>query len=441
MLEMKYAALFCLWAVMLLPVGSNLARAHDLPGEVPITGFFDYTEAAPELVLRVPLIMLANTNLPKRGPGYLDLDDIEEGVARAERAAASAFRVLADGEPLSPVDIDSRISLPSDRTFDTPETAIAAILGPPLPETQSVFWNQGFFDVRLRFGPQEAGATYALRTDLPAGMAERTIITLGVLAPEEPIRTLSISGSVQEIVLDPRWYQAGILFMTKGVEHILTGYDHLLFLLCLILPLHADPRRLLGVVTAFTLGHSATLIPAALGLAPSASWFLPVVETLIAASIVYMAIENVLGAGGRLRWRLAFGFGLIHGFGFASTLTDVMQFAGAHLLSSLIFFNIGIELGQVAVLAVALPLLALLLRTASLERAGIVVISVLAGHEAWHWTTERVGGVRLELATRAEVYAIIAWIGLALVLTLIAWWAFSLFRRSTGGGAPRPTKP
>ena len=233
----------------------------------------------------------------------------------------AGFRISADGQPLEPARIDSRISLPSEQTFGSLETARSSILGPPLAATENVFLNQGFFDVRMAFEPQPPGRTYALLTDLPAGIAERSIVTLEIRAPEKSPRTLSIAGTTPEIVLDPRWYQAGTLFMTKGVEHILIGYDHLLFLLCLILPLRGDLRRLIGVVTAFTLGHSATLIPAALGLAPAAAWFLPLVETLIAASIVYMAVENVLNLGSRFRWRLGFGFGLIHGFGFASTLT------------------------------------------------------------------------------------------------------------------------
>ena len=419
--------------LLLVATGASRAAAHDVPAELSITGFFDVNGERPELILRVPLILLGNIDLPKRGPGYLDLENLDEGLASAERAVAAAFRIDADGEPLHPVRIDSRISLPSEQTFGTAEAARSAILGPPLAATENVFWNQGFFDVRMVFDPQPPGQTYTLLTNLPAGIAERSLVTLEFRAPEKSPRTLSIAGTTPEIVLDPRWYQAGVLFMTKGVEHILIGYDHLLFLLCLILPLRGDLRRLVGVVTAFTLGHSATLIPAALGLAPAAVWFLPLIETLIAASIVYMALENLLGFGSRFRWGLAFGFGLIHGFGFASTLTDMMQFAGGHLLSSLVFFNIGIELGQVLVLAAALPVLALIFRSAGIERSGMIVISVLAGHEAWHWTVERAGGIRFDFVGFGEAYAALTWIGLALLAALLLALALSAARSR---GAP-----
>lgn len=429
---MKRAAVLCLFVTLLAAVGIDRARAHDLPGEVSVSGFFDYAGAEPELVLRVPLIMLTNVNLPKRGPGYLDLAEIEDGVARAEAAVASAFGIVAAGRPLVPRALDSRISLASEDTFDAPDTARVAILGDPLPVSRNVFWNQGYFDVRMVFPAQEDGTGYSLRTDLPPGMADRTIVTLGIIAPDRPMRMLSVAGASGDLALDPEWHQAGSLFLTKGVEHILTGTDHLLFLLLLILPLRADPRRLLGVVTAFTIGHSMTLIPAALGLAPSAAWFLPALETVIAASIVYMAVENLLGASLRFRWKLAFGFGLIHGIGFANTLTDVMQFAGAHLVTSLVFFNIGIELGQVLILAVVVPLLALVLRNARLERSGIVVISVLAGHEAWHWATERARGIDFAVDGGAAIFEALTWTGVALVLGIALWWALASRRRRPG---------
>ena len=111
------------------------------------------------------------------------------------------------------------------------------------------------------------------------------------------------------------------------MRHILGGLDHLLFLLCLVLPIRRW-RALVGLVTAFTAAHSLTLGAAALGFAPSAGWFPPLVETLIALSIVWLAIENVLLPADRLtgRWVMAFGFGLVHGFGFAFALGDALQF-------------------------------------------------------------------------------------------------------------------
>src|SRR5581483_11212634 len=142
---------------------------------------------------------------------------------------------------------------------------------------------------------------------------------------------------------------------------ILGGADHLLFLLCLVIPLRRL-RPLVAVVTAFTLAHSTTLIASAYDFAPAALWFPPLIETLIAISILYMAFENIVGTRVERRWVMAFGFGLVHGFGFSFALRQTMQFAGSHLLASLLAFNVGVELGQLLVLALLVPVLKALFR-------------------------------------------------------------------------------
>jgi hydrogenase/urease accessory protein HupE len=137
-----------------------------------------------------------------------------------------------------------------------------------------------------------------------------------------------------------------------GVEHILTGYDHLLFLFGLVL-VASTWRTLLPVVTAFTLAHSLTLGVAALGL-----WSPPsrIVEPLIALSIAYVGIENLFMKDPGRRWRITFPFGLIHGFGFASALRE-LDLPSREVPVALVSFNVGVEVGQLAVLALALPIL------------------------------------------------------------------------------------
>lgn len=136
-----------------------------------------------------------------------------------------------------------------------------------------------------------------------------------------------------------------------GVEHILTGADHLVFLLGLIL-VGGSFRSLLGVVSAFTLAHSITLALAALGIfAPSPR----LVEPAIALSIAYVGIENLFVKDASKRWRITFPFGLIHGFGFAGALREV-ALSRAQLPVALVSFNLGVEVGQLGVLLLALPL-------------------------------------------------------------------------------------
>jgi len=147
-------------------------------------------------------------------------------------------------------------------------------------------------------------------------------------------------------------------FVLAGVDHILFGPDHILFLLGLLLVAAlVGLKHTLTIVTSFTVAHSCTLIAAALG------WFtLPsrFVESVIALSIVWVAAENLLLDKRSYRWILTFGFGLIHGLGFASMLTPLLPDSGVVL--PLLAFNVGVELGQLAIVAVSFPLLLLAVR-------------------------------------------------------------------------------
>jgi hypothetical protein len=143
------------------------------------------------------------------------------------------------------------------------------------------------------------------------------------------------------------------------------------------------------VITSFTVAHSVTLIAAAYGLVPAGDWFPPLVEMLIAVSILYMAIEN-LRPNLERRWLVTFVFGLVHGFGLSFALKSQLQFAGTHLVTSLLAFNVGIELGQLLVLALVIPALAWVARAGRFtEKALTLFLSLLVGHTAWHWMTER----------------------------------------------------
>jgi len=220
-------------------------------------------------------------------------------------------------------------------------------------------------------------------------------------------------------------------FVELGFFHILDGVDHLLFLLCLVIPIR-NFRRLVPIVTAFTVAHSITLIASAFGLAPNALWFPPLIETLIAVSIVYMAFENIVGPNLERRWLIAFAFGLVHGFGFSFVLRDTLQFAGSHLVTSLLSFNVGVEIGQLFVLALVVPALAWGFRHVVAERLGTILLSALVAHSAWHWMSERWAQLRaydfrwpaLDVLLLA---ALIRWAMLLLILGAAVWLFFLLF--------------
>ena len=168
-----------------------------------------------------------------------------------------------------------------------------------------------------------------------------------------------------------------------GVEHILTGYDHLLFLLGLVL-LGGRTRDLLAMVTAFTVSHSITLAMAAL------QWLVPspsLIEPIIALTVAWVGVENFLKVDPTRRWRLTFVFGLIHGFGFAGALGEA-SIAAEQVPMSLLAFNLGVEAGQLLVLVAVVPALVLLrrLRSAAHGFAAANAFIVLAGLA---WFAER----------------------------------------------------
>ena len=216
------------------------------------------------------------------------------------------------------------------------------------------------------------------------------VTTLRFRTPDGVERAFELTGDPGLVRLDPRWHQAALRFVELGFVHILDGTDHLLFLLCLVIPFRRL-RPLVLVVTAFTVGHSITLLASAFDLAPDALWFPPLIETAIAASIVYMALENIVGSKylRQSRWIIAFAFGLVHGFGFSFALRETLQFAGSHVVTSLLAFNVGVELGQILVLLVLVPALQLMFRYVVAERIGTIILSAIVAHTAWHWMIER----------------------------------------------------
>jgi hypothetical protein len=192
----------------------------------------------------------------------------------------------------------------------------------------------------------------------------------------------------------------------QGIIHIWTGYDHVLFLLALLLPsvLYRDGKDwrpvpqlrpalvdVLRIVTAFTIAHSITLSLAALGVVTLPS---RLVESAIAASVVLAAVNNLYPILGQDRWIAAFLLGLMHGFGFSSTLMD-LDLPRSNLVLTLFGFNAGVEFGQVAIVAVFVPLAYAARRSVAYRRAGLVGGSTAIAALATLWLIERVFVVRI----------------------------------------------
>jgi hypothetical protein len=187
-------------------------------------------------------------------------------------------------------------------------------------------------------------------------------------------------------------------------------------------------RALIPVVTSFTVAHSITLIASAYDLGPSSLWFPPLIETLIAVSIVYMALENIVGGiSVHRRWIITLAFGLVHGFGFSFGLRQTLQFAGSHLLASLLSFNLGVELGQLLVLVSIIPILELLFRFVVAERVGTIILSALVAHTGWHWMLERWDVLRRYRFEWPPLTAVLLastmrWAVVLVILAALVWW-------------------
>ena len=213
--------------------------------------------------------------------------------------------------------------------------------------------------------PRSLAVTLYLLSELPRGHRHLARIEAGSASSQALLdadhRALALDLASAEVdvpsadnVHSASFTQSVVSTVALGVEHILRGWDHLLFLFALLL-VAARLRMILGIITAFTIAHSLTLALAVLGvvrISPS------IVEPLIAASIAFVAFDNVAPRHVP-RAGIAFIFGLIHGFGFASAL-DALALSRDRVVASLLGFNVGVEIGQLIVVAILVPILSAL---------------------------------------------------------------------------------
>jgi len=415
----------------------SITAAHDIPNDVTVQAFVKPVGERLHLLVRVPLRACRDVDFPKRGPGYLDLARADASLRDAATLWISEAIQLYEGDRSlpNPRVVEARVSLESDSSFASYEEALAHVTGPRLPNDTELYWNQGLLDMLFEYPIQSDAADFSIHPKL-ARLGLRVVTVLRFLPPSGVVRAFEFTGDPGLVRFDPRWGQAALRFVEAGFFHILDGADHLLFLFCLVIPFRRF-RQLIVVVTAFTLAHSITLVASAYNLGPEALWFPPLIETLIAISIVYMALENIIGSNEQRRlqrrWMIAFGFGLIHGFGFSFALRETLQFAGSHLLTSLLAFNVGVELGQLLVLALLIPALQALFRYVVAERIGTIILSALVAHTGWHWMTERAGRLsqfRWPAFNAALLATALRWLMLMVIVAGLVWLIGALWRRA-----------
>ncbi len=408
--------------VVCVVLGSSPAIAHQFPLSTVINAFVKIEPTQAHLVIRVPLEVFTSEYLrfsvkfPVTAGREIDLAAAGPTTQQALQGLGQEIALWEDGVRLVPSSATGRLSHPSDRSFEHYDKAVLSVLQPMAPG-ETISYNQGSFDAHFTYPIVSPKSRFAIQMTMAPALPEEYLkFVVRYLPLDQGSRAFMISNRSGRVYLNPAWYQAASGFVALGIGHILSGVDHLLFLFCLIIPFRRL-RGLLPVITAFTVAHSITLIASAYNLVPAGSWFPPLVEILIAVSIVYMALENIVKTDFDHRWLITGMFGLVHGFGFSYGLAQNLQFAGSYLLVSLLSFNIGIEIGQLLVLLVILPALALLFRFVLTGRVGVVILSALVAHTGWHWMMER-----------ADVLWKVQWPALdASDLMMLARWAAGIF--------------
>jgi hypothetical protein len=365
---------------------ASVARAHEFKLGAVMNAFVTVEPGVAHLVVRTPLYLFKSVKFPVKNAQI----DIPQSAAALERALAAVEHDLAiyeDGRRLTASTASGRLSLPSDRSFQTYDEALRHVAEPVASDTQ-IYVDQGYVDAHITYPLQGSSPELSMRTTAAPEFGDALKLTVRYQPLDGESRTLIMTSRSGVVALNPTWWRAAAGFVKLGMQHILTGIDHLLFLLCLIIPLRGW-RQILAIVSTFTVAHSFTLIGSAFNLGPSGAWFPPLVETTIAASIVYMALENIMGIDFARRMLITGMFGLVHGFGFSYGLQENLQFAGTHLLVALFAFNIGIEIGQLTVLALMLPALLVVRRYVLPGRVGMIILSALVAQTGWQWMLER----------------------------------------------------
>jgi hydrogenase/urease accessory protein HupE len=324
-----------------------------------------------EVTLAEADLILALTDLAKgkpadaNGDGKLTPEEFAAGLERVRKFAQDCLRVEFNGQPVRP----SSVKLALD--------------------------DQANFHIEL-ICPGGRPTRLRLRAALFAHLPPDHMHFLSVLdTDDKPLgkKMLRPDDDSLELVLSAEAAKAERRvstfpdFLKLGVRHIWTGYDHLMFLLALLL-VCSNFKSAVQVVTFFTIAHSITLAFATLNLVWMSS---RVVEPAIAASIVYVAVENfVQSEDPKGRWRITFLFGLIHGFGFASVLRDLgVASSSTGVTVPLVAFNLGVESGQIVVAGVLLPVIWKLRKWDLFLRRGVPVCSAVVAAVGGYWLIQR----------------------------------------------------
>lgn len=324
---------------------------------------------------------------------FLDLDAIRSDPQGLGQLIADGHLLAVEGEVLAAAVEAVRVyPALSQPPFATLEEAKRAFDNPVVPEAeQPIYVGDSVSDVILRYRTDEPVYALSFASTLDPGLEQQdqtANLVLDHYGGETLVfRETGLLAEPIEISRSP--LDAALGFVKQGVIHILEGWDHVLFVLCLTVgAIHL--RSLLWRVTGFTLGHSVTLVLGFFGFVPQGAWFIPAVETGIALSIVYAGVIALMRREGASTIAMTAALGLLHGLGFSFVLHQILNISSPNLWQSLLSFNVGVEFGQLTIVVLVWPLFWGLGRFAPRWIQGarwLVVLPCIA--VAASWTVER----------------------------------------------------
>ncbi len=195
-----------------LPIG-----AHDIPDEIVLQTYVKPEQGRLQLLLRVPLLAIADANLPKDGTGYLAMPYIDPALREAANQVLNGIVVLEENERLTAFDVaGARISLPSDRSFTSYEGAVTRVRGPKLPDETRIYYNQGFLDLEVHFPIRSPASRFAMRVLFGRGMANRTATYINFIRPDGAVREFRMHDDTSLVRLDPQIHETAGVFWPRG---------------------------------------------------------------------------------------------------------------------------------------------------------------------------------------------------------------------------------
>ncbi len=381
-------------AIALLLLSGLLASAnslsHDIPARMEIYSFVNQEPEELQVLMRLPLTLLLNVNLPKRGPGYLDLAIIAPDLDRAANVVAGELPFYANGERLVPTGYRTQLALPSSDAFSSYDRALAHFADALPSEDTNIFWNQGYFDIHLTYPLPADETAIAFEMTMVPGLAGQIHLLLEFRSRGGEVTSYVLHHGMGQITLNPGWIDVAQVFAGLGFSYPFYSLIHLVFLLCLLIPFGARNALYQAlIILGFAVGQGLALVYCVLASLTISQEFQALVEFIASLLLAMLAIQNIVTS--RPGYRLIAGLlgGLALGLLFVNELRSDLQLNGGLEAVSLTFFNIGLVAALAAIAIAANPIIRLLHRTRRSGRYAVLIVSGLVLFSAWHWLTDR----------------------------------------------------